>query len=256
MAWQLCLQLFWHWITYYELPLFECRTCNKIFKIKYTGSLHYYWLISNWRLCCTRIFASLGFVGLNIAMMTISKHFSHESKEELRIKSLLCQKKSWKLMKHQAVEKMSQTKMGKMIFLTLFSWTRRQAKSQRDVKKIAASFLDEPPTKYILATFATHEKLKLLFVTYNTALLSSAAVERLFSTGKDVFRPKRVWLSDEYFNMLVFFKASFMGRRLEKYYLFCNTTFLSLFTMKFVLVLYISTTYTPSWNKKSLQNIS
>ena len=30
-----------------------------------------------------------------------------------------------------------------------------------------------------------------------------------------------------------------MGRRLEKYYLFCNTTFLSLFTMKFVRYIYI-----------------
>ena len=31
---------------------------------------------------------------------------------------------------------------------------------------------------------------------------------------------------------------SSMGRRLEKYYLFCYTTFLSLFTMKFVLYVY------------------
>ena len=30
-----------------------------------------------------------------------------------------------------------------------------------------------------------------------------------------------------------------MGRRLEKYYLFCNTAFFSLFTMKFVRYVYI-----------------
>ena len=70
-----------------------------------------------------------------------------------------------------------------------------------------------------------------------------------------------------------------MGRRLEKYYLFCNTTFLSLFTMKFVRYIYIynnihskleqkkpanyivnfryiSEVYTLSWNKQRLQNMS
>ena len=40
-----------------------------------------------------------------------------------------------------------------------------------------------------------------------------------------------------------------MGRRLEKYYLFCNTAFLSLFTMKFVQ--YIYTKYAVRWNKKA-----
>ena len=72
-----------------------------------------------------------------------------------------------------------------------------------------------------------------------------------------------------------------MWRRLEKYYLFCNTAFLSLFAMKFVRYIYryiydnihskleqkkpakyivnfryISEVYTLSWNKKRLQNIS
>ena len=69
-----------------------------------------------------------------------------------------------------------------------------------------------------------------------------------------------------------------MGRRLEKYYLFCYTTFLSLFTMKFVRYIYIrqntlqvgtkkpanyivnfgyiSEVYTLSRNKKRLQNMS
>ena len=35
-----------------------------------------------------------------------------------------------------------------------------------------------------------------------------------------------------------------MGRRLEKYYLFCNTAFLSLFTKKFVQYIYVTTKYT------------
>ena len=33
--------------------------------------------------------------------------------------------------------------------------------------------------------------------------------------------------------------AKSMGRRLEKYYLFCNSDFLSLFTMKFVRYIYM-----------------
>ena len=70
-----------------------------------------------------------------------------------------------------------------------------------------------------------------------------------------------------------------MGHRLEKYYLFCYTAFLSLFTIKFVRYIYIydnihskleqkkptkyivnfryiSEIYTLSWNKKRLQNMS
>ena len=46
-----------------------------------------------------------------------------------------------------------------------------------------------------------------------------------------------------------------MRRRLEKYYLFCNSAFLSLFTMKFVRFIH-ATKYTLSWNKKRLQNMS
>ena len=80
---------------------------------------------------------------------------------------------------------------------------------KRSATKIAASFLGETPTKNILAIFATHEKLKLLFVKCNTALPSSAAVKRFFSTGKYVLRPKRARLSDEHFNMLVFLKNNF-----------------------------------------------
>ena len=45
-----------------------------------------------------------------------------------------------------------------------------------------------------------------------------------------------------------------MGRRLEKYYLVCNTTFLSLFAMKFVRYLFVLQNTLLSWNNKSLQN--
>ncbi|KAG5890541.1 hypothetical protein JTB14_028292 [Gonioctena quinquepunctata] len=46
-----------------------------------------------------------------------------------------------------------------------------------------------------------------LFIQYNTAIPSSAAVERLFSTGKDI-SPKRASPSDENFNMLMFMKGN------------------------------------------------
>ena len=44
-----------------------------------------------------------------------------------------------------------------------------------------------------------------------------------------------------------------MGRRLEKYYLFCNTALLSLFTMKFVR--YVDTKYTLKLEKKPTKYI-
>ena len=43
---------------------------------------------------------------------------------------------------------------------------------------------------------------------YNTTLPSSAAVERLFSLGKDILKPKRCGLSDEHFEKLAFLKGN------------------------------------------------
>jgi len=47
-----------------------------------------------------------------------------------------------------------------------------------------------------------------LFIKFNTPIPSRAAVERLFSQGKDVSKPKRSGLSDEHFEMLVFLKGN------------------------------------------------
>jgi hypothetical protein len=47
-----------------------------------------------------------------------------------------------------------------------------------------------------------------LFCKYNTPIPSSAAVECLFSAGKDILRAKRVGLSDENFKMLMFIKGN------------------------------------------------
>ena len=48
----------------------------------------------------------------------------------------------------------------------------------------------------------------MIFFRYNTAVPSSAAVERLFSLGKDIKRAKRSSLSDNNFNMLMFLKGN------------------------------------------------
>ena len=47
-----------------------------------------------------------------------------------------------------------------------------------------------------------------MFIHSNNAILSSAAIERLFSVGKDVLKPKRSGLTDQHFEMLVFLKGA------------------------------------------------
>ena len=44
-----------------------------------------------------------------------------------------------------------------------------------------------------------------MFIDSNTTILSSTAVERLFSVGKDMLKPKRSGLTDQNFEMLVYF---------------------------------------------------
>ena len=46
-----------------------------------------------------------------------------------------------------------------------------------------------------------------MFIDSSTAILSSAAIERLFSVGKDVLKPIRSGLTDQHFEMLVFLKG-------------------------------------------------
>ena len=52
----------------------------------------------------------------------------------------------------------------------------------------------------------SHPVLKELFIIFNTSIPSSAAVQRLFSIGKDMLKSKRSGLSDQHLNMLVFLK--------------------------------------------------
>ncbi len=50
--------------------------------------------------------------------------------------------------------------------------------------------------------------LSKLFVKYNTAVPSSAAVERFFSLGKDILRAKRARLSDKNLEMMMFMRGN------------------------------------------------
>ena len=58
------------------------------------------------------------------------------------------------------------------------------------------------------AAFLGETVLANLFVKYNTTIPSSAAVERFFSAGKDIMKPKRASLADKTFEMLMFLKGN------------------------------------------------
>ena len=56
--------------------------------------------------------------------------------------------------------------------------------------------------------FNNEPSLTNLFLRYNTAMPSSAPVERIFSIGKDIHRAKRNRLSDQTFDTLMFLKGN------------------------------------------------
>ena len=70
------------------------------------------------------------------------------------------------------------------------------------------TFLSAVPPKSIDANSLIDEGLKKLFIQYNTTIPSSAAVERLFSLGKDILKPQCCGLSDENFEMSAFLKGN------------------------------------------------
>ena len=70
------------------------------------------------------------------------------------------------------------------------------------------TFLNDTPSKDIFATFLEDNKLIETFIKFNTPMPSTAAVKRLFLTGKDVLRSKRAGLSDEHLQIMVFLKGN------------------------------------------------
>lgn len=67
------------------------------------------------------------------------------------------------------------------------------------------TFLALEPSRTLTATSFPYNELKAIFISLNTPIPSSAAVERVFSVGKEILRPKRARLSDKNFETLLFF---------------------------------------------------
>ena len=55
-----------------------------------------------------------------------------------------------------------------------------------------------------------------LFIKYNTPLASSVAVERLFSQGSDILRPKRASMASSNFEKFLFMKGNMTLFRMEE----------------------------------------
>ena len=67
---------------------------------------------------------------------------------------------------------------------------------------------ENPPLKHFDLSVFSNDTIKNLFIKFSTPIPSSAAVGRLFSTGKDVLRPKRSRLTDKHFEMLLFLRKN------------------------------------------------
>lgn len=75
-----------------------------------------------------------------------------------------------------------------------------------DINSEVDRFLDDGSSE--ITSLNSYPHIKQLFVSLNTGLPASAAVERLFSLGGRVFSPLRTRLSAEHFEMMVFLRLA------------------------------------------------
>ena len=90
------------------------------------------------------------------------------------------------------------------LFQNLYDKPSKRQAQEDYVKK----FLKQPRNKNLEEKDFPNVFLKNLFIRYNTPIPSSAAVERLFSLGKDILRLKCCRITDKHFEMLLFLRAN------------------------------------------------
>ena len=83
----------------------------------------------------------------------------------------------------------------------------RSTDCKQSATKLFHKFLTAAPQRQVNPSCFAHKAIKDIFIKSNTALPSSAAIERVFSNGKDNLKPKRARLSNTHFEMFLFFKA-------------------------------------------------
>ena len=100
---------------------------------------------------------------------------------------------------------------GTSDFITRISTARKQRilrtlQSEDDAGIEVDRYLADSCTE--LSSLNSYPNIKNLYISLNTGLPASAAVERLFSLGGRIFSPMRTRLSSEHFEMMAFLRLA------------------------------------------------
>lgn len=88
------------------------------------------------------------------------------------------------------------------------------ANNNKEKEGFIGSYLESDLTSDLRSVTQIPE-LREIFLKYNTVIPSSAPVERLFSIASLILSPRRMNLSDELFEQLLFLKCNFKHRVLD-----------------------------------------